>query len=430
MDQLVTQFYMPSHPEMAGSSASGSDRPPYPQQPPAIPHSPENFIQNSEMPKPNNLPQGQQVEMPFLPSNSFQPGPSSAMMNYSPVQHPREMEQPHQYWSRPAQGIRWTKNVSDNPASQDDLILSSPTKTRRPSLKTCELEEAGLDFPGCYVLVPFEDPANSDSQAGGTEPSVVSTKKSQRRPMEESERAAIKMNRKNGVCLRCKIFKERVGLIHSCSLPRNRRLFADAFSRLPRNSAEEGFPATDVPRLSIGGIFASQRFLSTRGYSPEVRLMSSVLFTRDISFANIYLVGKKGLWKARLSPLLQNILEWLPESTHPVEYIQVSNGYSPMLRLPLQRFTPIDPSLLEHIVWREVGRAGFARIPSSAVGISTEIPFDKLDHYFDDHIPDLVEEVVKTAGPEVHEQTFAQTLRVAYEYSTAHPENVRGTPLY
>jgi hypothetical protein len=78
---------------------------------------------------------------------------------------------------------------------------------------------------------------------------------------------------------------------------------------------------------------------------------------------------------------------------------------------------------LDHVLWRELRKTDFARIPSSAIAVSSEIPFDKLDVYFGDHILPLVNEIQMLAGSQAHEQTFAQTLRAACDYSSANPEN-------
>lgn len=117
-----------------------------------------------------------------------------------------------QFWAAPRPQVpRWSRTEPSSPAEETDTTLHRD-KLRRSSLKTCELEEAGLDFPGCYVLVPTTEgsTASGHTVIEGPEPGLISTKKNFRRPMVESERQAIKLNRRYGVCLRCKMFKERV----------------------------------------------------------------------------------------------------------------------------------------------------------------------------------------------------------------------------
>ena len=122
---------------------------------------------------------------------------------------------------------------------------------------------------------------------------------------------------------------------------------------------------------------------------------------------------------------MRNVAEWIPLVSNSIEYIHVGNGYAPSIAIAVQRFRPVDPTLLDHVLWRELRKTDFPRIPSTAIAVSSEIPFDKLDVYFSDHIPLLVAEIQVLAGLQVHDQTFAQTLRAACDYSSANPENVR-----
>ncbi|RPA99491.1 hypothetical protein L873DRAFT_1828020 [Choiromyces venosus 120613-1] len=365
MKPLVTPFYIaPSHPETLGSPVSGSDHSPYASQ--IRPTSHDGFTPSQGAGKSNNsVPD--QVEMEQF--GNFPPA-ISPLSSYSSAQPIREDDR--QMWpAHRTQGIRWAKSEHASPI--EDPETPSP-KLRRSSLKTCELGETGLGFPGCYVLVPTADsPPDSGSQSGdGPEPSLVSAKKNVRRPMEEAERAAIKLNRKLGVCLRCKIFKER---------------------------CRGGFPCDRCRSL---------------------RHWKNICVSAHFAHRSIF---SRGLWKARLVPSMHNVAEWIPLPSSSVEYIHVSNGYPPSIVVAVQRFRPIDSVLLDHILWRESRKTDFARIPSAAVAVSSEIPFDKLDGYFDDHIFPLVTEIHSLAGSQVHEQTFAQTLRAASDYSSANPEN-------
>lgn len=94
--------------------------------------------------------------------------------------------------------------------------LSSPQDSTSPTgsdgshggLATCKLDE-----PGCYILVP-PDSEEASSPAQGNRGrglrKAMSARKPSKKPADESERYAIKMNRKFGVCIRCKISKEKV----------------------------------------------------------------------------------------------------------------------------------------------------------------------------------------------------------------------------
>ncbi|KAG0637455.1 hypothetical protein HOY80DRAFT_1010687 [Tuber brumale] len=367
MKPLVTPFYIPSsHTETLGSpvSASGSDHSPYASQIRPVPR--DGFTPSQDLGKSNSSVQ-EQVEMeqfsnfppaisPFAPCGSTQP----------------IREDDRQMWpTHGTQGIRWAKSEHASPIEDPE---TPGLKLRRSSLKTCELGETGLGFPGCFVLVPTADsPPDSESQSGdGPEPSLVSAKKSVRRPMEEAERAAIKLNRKLGVCLRCKIFKER---------------------------CRGGFPCDRCRSL---------------------RHWKNICVSAHFAHRSIF---SRGLWKARLVPSLRNVAEWVPLDPNSMEYILVSNGHPPSISVAVQQFKPADPALLDHVLWRELRKTDFARIPSTAIAVSSEIPFDKLDVYFGDHILPLVTEIQMLAGSQAHEQTFAQTLRAACDYSSANPEN-------
>lgn len=149
------------------------------------------------------------MEFP-APASHLQRAVPTGVQHLNLVQPFRQPEQ--QFWPAPRPHVsRWSRTESPSPA-EDTGTTPHRDKLRRSSLKTCELEEAGLDFPGCYVLVPTTEGSTASGQTiiEGPEPGLISTKKNFRRPMGESERQAIKLNRRYGVCLRCKMFKERV----------------------------------------------------------------------------------------------------------------------------------------------------------------------------------------------------------------------------
>jgi hypothetical protein len=99
---------------------------------------------------------------------------------------------------------------------------SPPERSLDNSTATDQEEEEALQTrtlagPGCYVLVPpnhvpGENTRHVDDAKYHREKKVLSAKKGFRKPVDEAERQAIKLNRKLGVCLRCKIFKEKASL--------------------------------------------------------------------------------------------------------------------------------------------------------------------------------------------------------------------------
>lgn len=185
----------PSYGQHGGSTAHDSDD---------YLHGPANVESPSSIPHSN-------MEFPTsgISASDLQRA-ASAGVHYNPAQPFRRLDQ--QFWPAPRPIItRWSRTEPSSPAEDTDPTLHRD-KLRRSSLKTCELEEAGLDFPGCFVLVPTTEGTTGSGQTviEGPEPGLISTKKNFRRPMGESERQAIKLNRRYGVCLRCKMFKERV----------------------------------------------------------------------------------------------------------------------------------------------------------------------------------------------------------------------------
>lgn len=174
-------------------------------------HDSDDYLQgpgNSE--SPSSMSQStMEFPAPSLSASTLERAVSTGGLRFGSIQAFRGSEQ--HFWGPPRHNIsRWSHTEPSSPAEDVDTGLHRD-KLRRSSLKTCELEEAGLDFPGCYVLVPTtEGPTAETAVIEGPEPGLISTKKNFRRPMVESERQAIKLNRKYGVCLRCKMFKERV----------------------------------------------------------------------------------------------------------------------------------------------------------------------------------------------------------------------------
>lgn len=150
--------------------------------------------------------------------------PSASPASVSPT----DSGSPCFFWNAPAQQRSYTtspygdqlRTLNRHPHEQHvpsahEAVADS---RRRSSLET--FPESGINFPGCYILVPTtgegNDPALSqsgegshkDGEAFGDAGKLV-TKKA-RRPMADAERAEIRRNRKHGVCVRCKMFKERV----------------------------------------------------------------------------------------------------------------------------------------------------------------------------------------------------------------------------
>lgn len=227
--------------------------------------------------------------------------------------------------------------------------LQSPTRvqrSRRESLETCSLEE-----PGCYVLIPTGCKSDSDAKQSSEDSKYNKDKKSllkkNRKPMKDSEREAIKLNRKLGVCLRCKLFKEKCRGASSGSCDRCRSL------RIWKN-------------LCVPAVFTDK-----------------IVFSRDI-------------YRLRVSLLLENIQGWDPIGANSLplnlKYIEVHNGYLPRLTLEVHKFVPRDATLLEHILWRVTAKPDFSTHPSTCWGFKGELTRERFDEYLDQHTGSLIDE--------------------------------------
>jgi hypothetical protein len=129
---------------------------------------------------------------------------------------------------------------SSSPLRRPATVSPASANSRRDEFVTCQLDE-----PGCYVLVPTSG-QNSDESTRTTEAryyrekKINPSKKVFRKPMDETERQAIKFNRKVGVCLRCKLFKEKVSRVQR----EMRSRVAEQDSNTARDrSAEVEYPA-------------------------------------------------------------------------------------------------------------------------------------------------------------------------------------------
>lgn len=211
MTPLVTSYYgtslvdAPSSPSVCRINSS------YDQHIVSAGRDSDDYLQGSvNAESPSSISQGtMDFSTSGISASQLQRAVSAGGIQFNSVHSFRAPEQ--QLWGQPRHNVRWPYTEPSSPAEDTDIGMHRGG-LRRSSLKTCELEEAGLDFPGCYVLVPTaEGPSTSEATVvEGPEPGLISTKKNFRRPMVESERQAIKLNRKYGVCLRCKMFKERV----------------------------------------------------------------------------------------------------------------------------------------------------------------------------------------------------------------------------
>lgn len=116
--------------------------------------------------------------------------------------------------------------------------------------------------------------------------------------------------------------------------------------------------------------------------------------------------------------------EWLTESLEPITVL-VSNGHHPVLRIQVHKYSPQDKSLLDHILWRGDAKSSFKRFPSTPFGIREEASvMADLDHYMDQHIPILLEELSKST----QDLIYVKTMRVAYQFYRNNREKVSRAP--
>lgn len=137
-------------------------------------------------------------------------------------QHHRALQHEMPSGSQPPSPDNVSKQVHKATSQDTDPCHSSPSSPLSRSAISFDaadnpqcgaFETRPLDEPGCFVLVPVgyitnekvrRTVKNYSNDLGGI------PGRKPRRAMDESEREAIKLNRKFGVCLRCKLFKEKV----------------------------------------------------------------------------------------------------------------------------------------------------------------------------------------------------------------------------
>ncbi|KAF8247772.1 hypothetical protein K440DRAFT_550521 [Wilcoxina mikolae CBS 423.85] len=257
---------------------------------------------------------------------------------------------------------------SSSPLRRPATLSPASDNSRQEELETCQLDE-----PGCYVLVPTSgqnpDDNNRSNEAKHYRDKKNPTKKGYRKPMDESERQAIKLNRKVGVCLRCKLFKEK---------------------------CRGGIPCDRCSSLKVW-----------KSICVPAQFTEKAVFNRAI-------------YRGRVSALLDNIRVWNPESNFipsSPEHIDVHNGYGLSLKLTAHSFVPYDETLLDHILWRVVGKPGFNRLPSTCYGLKEELGTEILDDYIDKHLESLVNEEMTMEVAGICSPIHALTIKSAYDYA-------------
>lgn len=103
-------------------------------------------------------------------------------------------------------------NTNPCPSSPSSSLRSAISFDAGDDPQCGAFETRPLEEPGCFVLVPVgyitNEKVRRTSQSYSKDLKGIPGRRP-RRAMDESEREAIKLNRKFGVCLRCKFFKEK-----------------------------------------------------------------------------------------------------------------------------------------------------------------------------------------------------------------------------
>ncbi|KAI5793712.1 hypothetical protein DFH27DRAFT_566989 [Peziza echinospora] len=260
------------------------------------------------------------------------------------------------------------KPVRRKSSRRDPIAIERPRAHLRSN--SCQ-ESVRVEFeaarelggvPGCFVLTPTAVMGSSEDQVAYNGPIPIPRRvpkeKPRRKQMSEEERAAVKQNRINGVCFRCKAFKEK---------------------------CRGGFPCERCSSIPLWRpICISMQFIDKRVFS-------------------------RGLYRSRASAQLVNVKAWL---SIPPRSTLVSNGLQPVLSIWVKEYTPVDGAMLDHILWRGAEKSTFNRFPSTAFGIKDEASLiPDLDRYIDEHIPLLLEQL-----DEKLDRVYVDTLNTAYMY--------------
>lgn len=226
------------------------------------------------------------------------------------------------------------------------------------------------NIPGCHVLTPIDISQAGDSSGISSPQEAPKKEKPKRKPMPEEERAAVKQNRLNGVCYRCKKFKEK---------------------------CRGGFPCERCQTLPLWQpVCVPMQFVEKKVFS-------------------------RGLYKAHCAQQRENIKEWLVKTST----VHISNGFLPTLSLLLNEYVANDTSLLQNALWRGNGQSGFTRISSTPFGVSpanepVALATPRFDEYLDNLIPLLISQLCSGG----HEKVFIDTMNAAYRYNKKSTEGV------
>ncbi|KAG5789672.1 hypothetical protein H9Q69_011266 [Fusarium xylarioides] len=97
------------------------------------------------------------------------------------------------------------------------------------------------------------------------------------------------------------------------------------------------------------------------------------------------------LYQTRIQSLLDNIAEWLPVGCYKAVTIEISNGFTPTMQVPLKPYIPFSQDALTHILFRGT-EAGMIIPVTASTAFSLEdesLRPEKIDAYFDSLAFDL-----------------------------------------
>ncbi|RPA72314.1 hypothetical protein BJ508DRAFT_76230 [Ascobolus immersus RN42] len=306
--------------------------------------------------------------------------PTASPRMLSQPQHSNPMIAPAQEQRQPLKR-KYSAVATSSPVMSLEMVAQS----RRESTELAVEEDNSLNSilgrsagtsGGAFHVLRIPDPQQGAGELGADGRETVQLKKKTKRPAPDHERAETKLKREEGVCFRCKIYKERC-----------------------RGGLKDG-PCERCSKIS----------------GPWKEICCSVFLVHSA------VLGKK-LYRERVVILLENVESWGTGST---KKIQVSNGYNDLfLDLDVRDFKPRNKSLLDHVFWRETNDASFDKLGSSAYGLAKhdEEAFSKeaLDTYLDGHVGFLLDEMKGRQN-----RSYMLTLSKAYGMMQRHGHSKGG----
>lgn len=165
---------------------------------------------------------------------------------------------------------------------------------------------------------------------------------------------------------------------------------------------------------------AVEEYLRSCAFQRKIRLFSRYVTLGSARGAEMIAEGQiQAIYGTQVDILLDN-LQWDVEHDTPISvnagiHVTVNNGYKPILELKVFPFTPKEPILFQHIMWRNSNKPSFALQSATYYGLREMLLDDDLNRYLDENIPFIIADLERNKSCEIE----FETCNTAYKYSCA-----------